>query len=76
MLTLQLLLLSILVFDLLISVTSITVAVLHLLVIVRGTLLPLFVVPLVPTSTLTTVVFIVLDVPPMLFLVHRTWFLR
>ena len=52
-----------------------TVAVLHLLAVARGRLLPLFVVPFLPTLTLTTVVVFVLYVPPMPLLVHRPWFI-
>ena len=52
----QMFLLSLLLFfDLLVTLTSMTVAVLHLLTVPRGWLLLLFVVPLVPTSTLITV---------------------
>ena len=75
MLTLQLFLLSLLLFDILLSLTSMTVAVLHLLAVPRGRLLPLIVVPLVPSSTLTTVVVFVLYVLPILLLVHRPWFI-
>ena len=75
MLTLQLFLLLLLLFDILLSLTSMTVAVLHLLVVSSRRLLPLFVVPLVASSTIGTVVVFVLDVPPMPFLVHRTWFI-
>ena len=59
MLTLQLFLLLLLLFDILLSLTSMTVAVLHLLVVSSRRLLPLFVVPLVASSTTGTVVFIV-----------------
>ena len=75
MLKLQLFLLSLLFFDILISLTSMTVAVLHLLVVSSRRLLPFFVVPLVASSTIGTVVVFVLDVPPMLVLVHCTWFI-
>ena len=73
--TLQLFLLSLHLFDILLSLTSMTVTVLHLLAVPRGRLLPLFVGPIVPTSTLPTVVVFVLYVLPMLLLVHRPWFI-
>ncbi len=73
----QMILLSLLLFfDLLVTLTSMTAAVLHLPAVQRAVLLLFFVVPfLTLTSTLTTVVVFVSVVLPMPLLVPRPYFI-